>query len=429
MARSKTKPSKHLTTAYAASQPLFSAVRRTLENLSHQETALQTAKTLIQKLHVGIKDVNNSAELREHERYMDCCVQAFKMVTESYQEVFVELARITGPDEGTGKGKDEGFEAFEAMRDAAQASRGAAARWGRKGKGNVEVQGEVKGTGKAARDGHKAEESSDVSESGMEGDGKVEGRNAFNKRPAETEVAQAGTPPQKVQRLAGNKKFGDNGTLLCDEGAEKPAVPFASLGSNEKKEPRSRRMRRKQDQTREAQQQAEVRSKSAKGEEQIPDRRRSSPDASMGDASKPVFKRNNISTNGSHDTEPMDAEPTNAANIEYENVDSEVERRLKAKEQKMKTDEAHLKAKKAEKKRKRDSAGSNIGVEEGAFGRFAAVEKPKRKRSRIDRDATLDAQKPSTQGQQDKERKKRPKEVEFEAVDGEMRQMKRKKSR
>lgn len=427
MAKQKNR-TKHTTAAYAASQPLFDAVRTTQDHLSAQESHLKEARFLVQKLHVDLKDHDSSHELGQHERYMDACVKAFRVAVESYGRIFAELAKVTGPDAEKGKGKQKGWEAFVSVRDVCVEASVLSEGWETKGdlKNRAEMVAEEYGKGEEQREECEGVDGSESERSGVEAISKTEGKNKHNKQPAEAGdwIPSAERPGKLTEKVV----TGKSGTVLWDEGAEKLSVPYASMGSDERRAWHHEKQRQKREKKRDKRDETKVATAAAKNEAAIPDRRRPAPDVVEDeDTSKPEVERNHVNLNGD-EPEPMDAEPTDAAYIEYENVDSEVEKRLKAKEKKMERDEAQYRTKKAEKKRKRESAGSTIEpTKGGAMDSAVAAEKPKKKRSRIHEE---EAEQPAGEDETEKkDRKKRVKEVEQSGEGGERSRKKRKKKR
>ncbi|KAK5735670.1 hypothetical protein LTR17_008021 [Elasticomyces elasticus] len=117
------KPDRESTAAYAASQPLFSALRSASDEISKQKAHLAKARDIVQTLHVKLVDTTNIDDSEKHDQYMECVVKAWTSATEAYCNIFTELCAVTAPDPAVGRVAGRGYEQFKVMeRLAATAS-------------------------------------------------------------------------------------------------------------------------------------------------------------------------------------------------------------------------------------------------------------------------------------------------------------------
>ena len=447
----KQKQARQSTAAYAASQPLFDALRIGFTRVGEQKASLSIARDLVQHLHVKLPDSDSWTERDRHHRYIDCAVKAFRSATEIYADVFQALAKVTAAEAAEGRGERNGHAEFAEMARTAAEAKSAArmfvlyediARADAETEAAVAEEGEVDEDSDDSEDIKSEESDSDdnVSASGSstsnphdeekEDQAPVDTTptnsillQLLGKRPLLEEPPQkkSDQPPHKAPRLSEKIKYDSQGRkILWDRGAEEPNVPYGTLGSSEKKawKAEKRRQRRDKKQAKRAGKMVEEAkrkhfSTGANGVPLKPDRR--APKGYFEGNSKPVFNRDYISLNGTAGPEPEPAslptrEPAQPA-VAYEDVSAEVEARLKAKEEK----KAVLKK---EKKRKRESGDSF----EAAGEAETKPEKPSKKKVRsegVDGEADVMAKK--------EKRKKHEREAD-EGVDGEGRK-KRKKSR
>ncbi|KAK5687388.1 hypothetical protein LTS10_001526 [Elasticomyces elasticus] len=109
------KPDRESTAAYAASQPLFSALRSASDEISKQKAHLAKARDIVQTLHVKLVDTTNIDDSEKHDQYMECVVKAWTSATEAYCNIFTELCAITAPDPAVGRVAGRGYEQFKVM--------------------------------------------------------------------------------------------------------------------------------------------------------------------------------------------------------------------------------------------------------------------------------------------------------------------------
>lgn len=391
----KQKLARESTAAYAASQPLFDALRIGFVRVGEQKAHLSIARDLVQHLHVMLPDQPSQSEAKRHERYIDCAVRAWRSATDIYADIFESLAKVTAAQASEGREERTGHAEFAEMARTAADARSAA---------KALVLNED--IAKAAREAE-ADQSSDDSDESDESDDDEDSietesddsgpevkqesvdttptnpilLHLLGKRPLPEgpPQRQSDQPPQKVQRLSEKIKYDSKGRkILWDKGAEKPNVPYGTLGSSEKKawKAEKRRQKREKKQAQKAARVFEgVSKKNATGANGVtmkPDRRQGGTE----DTSRSTFDRDYISLNGAAEPAPMPmpqpalSEARRPA-VQYEDVSAEVDARLKAKEEK----KAALKT---EKKRKRES-GNPFGTPVKADD---VAERPKKKKAR-----------------------------------------------
>lgn len=107
------------TAAYAASQPLFDALRHATERTSEQHALLSNARDVVQQTHVKLADAISDGDANQHARYIDCAVKAWRSATESYAEIFDALAKASAAEPSEGRGAREGHESFANMANMA----------------------------------------------------------------------------------------------------------------------------------------------------------------------------------------------------------------------------------------------------------------------------------------------------------------------
>lgn len=124
------KTKRRSTAAYAASQPLFDALRNGMQQLADQRASLEVARDTVQKLHVKLPTESISTDGTDsHEKYMDGAVKAWRMATKSYAEIFEALAEVTAAEPSAGRAKSEGHEALVKMASTAREANEAAMEW------------------------------------------------------------------------------------------------------------------------------------------------------------------------------------------------------------------------------------------------------------------------------------------------------------
>ncbi|TKA52378.1 hypothetical protein B0A55_13384, partial [Friedmanniomyces simplex] len=116
------KPDREATAAYAASQPLFDALKTASDRAGEQRVHLAKARDLVQNLHVNLVDTTKTDDAQKHEQYVECLMKAWTSATEAYCGVFEELCRITAPDATVGRAAGKGYEHFKIMADTATAA-------------------------------------------------------------------------------------------------------------------------------------------------------------------------------------------------------------------------------------------------------------------------------------------------------------------
>lgn len=409
------KAERQATAAYAASQPLFDSLRIAFVRVGEQKQHLSIARDIVQNLHVHLPDPNSKPDIDRHERYIDCAVKAWRSASEVYSDVFESLAKATAAVPEEGRAERDGHAMFAEMARTATAAKETAKTFklygdtttassnastdGAREDGDVEVKDEEEVDEKHDVEEDDDNESNDASDASSgssqsnahEEDGQDPGVDTtptnpillhlLGKRPLPQEPPkkESDEPAKKVQRLSDNIKYDAQGRkILWDKGAEKPNVPYGTLGSYEKKawKAEKRRQKREKKQSKRAakvmeQNRARGIKTGANGEALRPDRRR--PAGQAEDTSKPAHQRDYMSLNGAAEAESMPngsrAEHT-VPSVKYADVSEEVDARLKAKEEKKA-------AMKKEKKRKRDSGDSFEGGE--VEGRTA---KPDKKRAK-----------------------------------------------
>lgn len=116
--------------AYAASQPLFDALRNGMQSVKDQRANLEIARDTVQRLHVKLPSSSIAADVRDgHETYMDGAVKAWRLATESYAEIFQALADVTAAEASTGRKQRQGHEAFMKMAGSAREAYETAMDW------------------------------------------------------------------------------------------------------------------------------------------------------------------------------------------------------------------------------------------------------------------------------------------------------------
>lgn len=114
------------TAAYAASQPLFDALRHATDRTSKQHALLSNARDVVQQTHVKLADAISDGDASQRARYVDCAVKAWRSATESYAEIFDALAKASAAEPSEGRGAREGHESFMKMASMAAEANGIA---------------------------------------------------------------------------------------------------------------------------------------------------------------------------------------------------------------------------------------------------------------------------------------------------------------
>ncbi|KAK5119072.1 hypothetical protein LTR62_000283 [Meristemomyces frigidus] len=113
------KIDRETTAAYAASQPLFNAIRNAATKAGEQKLRLERARDLVQTIHVRLVDVNENDAAQTHEQYMVALIRAWASATEAYHSIFEELCNVTAADASEGRQESDGHEHFKAMAESA----------------------------------------------------------------------------------------------------------------------------------------------------------------------------------------------------------------------------------------------------------------------------------------------------------------------
>lgn len=117
------RPVREINAAYAASQPLFDALRKGGSRSDQSKIHLAKARDTVQKLHVKLVDTNKADDAAKHEQYVHCIVKAWTNATEIYCEIFDELCNISAADPAQGREAGARHEQFKAMAETAAAAR------------------------------------------------------------------------------------------------------------------------------------------------------------------------------------------------------------------------------------------------------------------------------------------------------------------
>jgi hypothetical protein len=121
------KRKRESTAAYAASQPLFDALREACEKLELQKSNLLLARDLVQSLHVKLQHVDltvgdKSSPNDNHGRYLDSTLAAWTTAIDSYRDIFAQLVSLTAAEPETGKEATDHHESFKnILRSASEA--------------------------------------------------------------------------------------------------------------------------------------------------------------------------------------------------------------------------------------------------------------------------------------------------------------------
>lgn len=120
MSAKRQKIDRVSTAAFAASQPLFDTLRNARERLPDQGMHLTMAANLVQQIHVGLKIEDGNNDIERHAKYMDAIVEAWRCATDTYCEVFSQLATITAEKPEEGRSAATSHVDFEKMLESAQ---------------------------------------------------------------------------------------------------------------------------------------------------------------------------------------------------------------------------------------------------------------------------------------------------------------------
>ncbi|KAK1058759.1 hypothetical protein LTR74_013151 [Friedmanniomyces endolithicus] len=116
------KPDREVTAAYAASLPLFNALKAATDQAGEQKIHLAKARETVQNLHVNLVDTTKTDDAQKHELYVDCLMKAWTSATEAYCKVFKELCKVSAADATVGRAAGKGHEQFKVMADTAMAA-------------------------------------------------------------------------------------------------------------------------------------------------------------------------------------------------------------------------------------------------------------------------------------------------------------------
>ncbi|KAK0943378.1 hypothetical protein LTR29_005166 [Friedmanniomyces endolithicus] len=116
------KPDREATAAYAASQPLFDALKAAADQAGEQKIHLAKARDTVQNLHVNLVDTTKTDNAQKHELYVECLMKAWTSATEAYCKVFEELCKVSAADATVGRAAGKGHEQFKIMADTASAA-------------------------------------------------------------------------------------------------------------------------------------------------------------------------------------------------------------------------------------------------------------------------------------------------------------------
>lgn len=302
--------------AYTASQPLFEALRNARDkSLPDQAVNLTVAHDIVK--HVGGKYDDQHGNIERHVTYMDAIVESWRNATDAYCDIFAHLTTITAekPNEGVGAAESHGL--FKEILETAQKAQDAARKF-TLAKERAEYQGATTSQSESAAP---AAESDDEIELAHKPPSCTDQANT----PSNVDSADAA--PSEQPAKSDKVKWDKSGTrVLWIIGAKQPRVPFATLGSSEKKEWLAEKARQKREKQKGKVQ--EIRTK----EEQQDRKQEQKPMPPV-----PVDDFENIKLSG----------------VEYEDLSAEVEARIKAEKE-------AKKARKQERKRKRESKDSFV---------------------------------------------------------------------
>jgi hypothetical protein len=341
-ASSTSRPDTQETAAYAASQPLFDVLRGAISRLDDQKVHLTGAKDTVQHIHVKIpqEHIENNGTLPAD--YKDALIAAWKSTTESYVRIFEQLCELTGPDPAAGRQAEASYTGFQKLLYTAEAARTVAfeqdeeiTQAKRKAEGSSDSDSSAPSTTTPNTPNKKAKRKvgeSNESESSASLKATTSNKKA---KPSPAEVASTKrtaepSPSQAVQRPVKRQRTED--ASIPEEKPTSQASEPATINTVQRLKPKQvrkeRKRRNQQRQQEEVQQQATM------------------PPPTIHEPQQPV------------------------AEAQYQDVNAEVDARLRAKEE-------AKKAKKEAKKRKRDSSASHIIEAEPGAEREATEAKAK----------------------------------------------------
>jgi hypothetical protein len=376
-ASSTSRPDTQETAAYAASQPLFDVLRGAISRLDDQKVHLTGAKDTVQHIHVKIpqEHIENNGTLPAD--YKDALIAAWKSTTESYVRIFEQLCELTGPDPAAGRQAEASYTGFQKLLYTAEAARTVAfeqdeeiTQAKRKAEGSSESEStdspnSPKATTPNKKAKRKAEESNE-----RESSASVK-TTTPNKKAKQTPTEVASTkrtaepsPSQAVQRPVKRQRTTEDASTPEEKPTSQASEP-ATINTVQRLKPKQVRKERK-------------RRNQQRQQEEVPQQATMPPPITVPEPQKPV------------------------AEALYEDVNAEVDARLRAKEE-------AKKAKKEAKKRKRDSAASHIIEAEPGAEREATeakakalAQKPAKKRSKSENGEAVRADTAKSQPQKGK---------------------------
>jgi len=328
MAAAKRQKREHSSTAaYAASQPLFDALRTGTARIGEQEFHLTQARDLVQSSHVNFTDANHQGVIYEYGRYVDCTVKAWKSALDVYTDIFEELVKITAPDAGTGKEAAQGHDHFRTIAETVSVAKKAATSFQLRAELNEADPQRAYSAGSAQggeADTGAAKGDEDAHEIGDDGASIPRdqpcSRNPRGKRSLPGGEQLSGTndhPPQKARKLSAS---GRSGSQASKTGLDKSTARYEQAGQKRQKKSFAPNLKQTWPEGR-------------------PDRTYRKHYGSLDDGAHPE-----LSSIGKENRVP---------GVQYEDVSAEVAARLRAKEGKKA-------AKKRENKRKRESVDSSL---------------------------------------------------------------------
>jgi hypothetical protein len=374
-ASSTSRPDTQETAAYAASQPLFDVLRGAISRLDDQKVHLTGAKDTVQHIHVKIpqEHIENNGTLPAD--YKDALIAAWKSTTESYVRIFEQLCELTGPDPAAGRQAEASYTGFQKLLYTAEAARTVAFEQDEEitqAKRNAEGSSESEST-----DSSKATTPNKQAKRKAEGTNESESSASVktttpNKKAKQTptEVASAKrtaepSPSQAVQRPVKRQRTTEDASTPEEKPTSQASEP-ATINTVQRLKPKQVRKERK-------------RRNQQRQQEEVPQQ------ATMPPPTVP---------------ETQKQQPIPEA--QYQDVNAEVDARLRAKEE-------AKKAKKEAKKRKRDSAASHIIEAEPGAEREATeakakalAKKPAKKRSKSENGEAVRADAAKSQPQKGK---------------------------
>ena len=353
-ASSTSRPDTQETAAYAASQPLFDVLRGAISRLDDQKVHLTGAKDTVQHIHVKIpqEHIENNGTLPAD--YKDALITAWKSTTESYVRIFEQLCELTGPDPAAGRQAEASYTGFQKLLYTAEAARTVAFE-----QDEEITQAKRKAEGSSESDSSASSKATTPNKKAKQTPAEV----ASVKRTAEPSPSQAVQRPIKRQRTTEDASTPvAKPTSQTGQSSELPTINTVQR-LKPKQVRKERKRRNQQRQQEEVQQQAPA----------MPP-----PTVLELQKQRPV------------------------AEAQYQDVNAEVDARLRAKEE-------AKKAKKEAKKRKRDSSASHIIEAEPGAEREATeakakalAQKPAKKRSKSENGEAVRADAVKSQPQKGK---------------------------